>query len=132
MTTVDKLLIDLGWPADACDRRGTLLWSASNNNDATPGAISASVLVDHDTIKARVRSALVGQPGLEPLLEAAWRIEGLNVRLTDLTVNGQPAAPDQSAALGAFHDHVNQMGVRPQFQGFAPRRPTQTATPKTP
>ena len=123
MTPIPTLLQQLGWPDRAKDDRGSMTWTASTGDTFdTLRSTSAAVMVGHDKITARMRSASLAEEGaMEPHLEIVWTLAGDNARLERFVEAGQEKPLDEAAALEAFQNAVNRLGVAPKFQQMAPR-----------
>lgn len=134
----EALLSQVGWPADALNRRGALSWSKMLSEDpAEPlntTVASAAVLVNNETITLRYRTATLGGK-VSPQLEAKWSIaqEGSPVLLSHSEL-GQKVDLNEDAAISAFQRRLLLMATRPSFEPMAPRRapaPTVSARPGT-
>ena len=132
--SIESLLSKLAWPGHALPNKGTMTWTNAVEGVPPDGhtvVSSAAILVADNRLTLRCRSAIPGGP-MEPLLEAAWSFDGSSrPEMVSAVVNGQPAALDEEAIVGAFQDRVNLLGVRPVFQSFAPRK-TSPASPSRP
>lgn len=127
MSSIHSLLEQLGWPGYANDDRGTLTFTASTGDLETQRSTSAALLVGHDKITVRIRSAMNGA-GLEPHLEVQWSLCGQDARLIEFVKDGETQDLDQDAALAAWQNGVNRLGVQPKFQQMAPRRTPELPT----
>ena len=76
-TPIPFLLQQLGWPERAKNDRGSQTWTASNGDTVeTLRSTSAAVMVGHDKIQARLRSANMGDAHGWMNAAVAWRIVG--------------------------------------------------------
>ena len=128
--SANALLKQLAWPEHSLGNKGTMTWSAAVGEAPSENGIrisTAAILVSDNTVTLRCRSGTTTGT-VEPLLEAKWSFadESSEPQLVtyrkmgeslDVGVEGQAAD-----ALAFFQDKVNLLGVRPQFQAFAPRK----------
>lgn len=139
-----QLLSQLHWPEDAVNNKGVLTFSKTVGFDLESGVLgtntTASVIVDTDSIKLRVRTTKNGETVL-PVLDAQWMIANDEVTFSSLSADLDNAgykkeqdvgAEAEQEALNMFQDHVNLLAVRPQFDKFGAHQPKETVVENKP
>lgn len=139
-----QLLSQLHWPEDAINNKGVLTFSKTVGFDLESGVLgtntTASVIVDTDSIKLRVRTTKNGETIL-PVLDAEWMITNDEAAFSSLSADLDNAgykkeqdvdAEAEQEALNMFQDHVNLLAVRPQFDKFGARQPKETVVENKP
>lgn len=123
MTAIYHVLQQLSWPEKAKDNRGSLVFTATTGDLEEQRATSASVIVGHDSIKARIRSTLSqGNGDLEPRLEIQWKLQGQEALLSSFVADGSEQSLEEFRAFKVWQNEVNRLGVQPKFQEFAVRK----------
>lgn len=124
MNTND-LLQQVNWPVSHIAHKGTLTHTKAV--DSETGALgvvtTASVLAHADKIQLRVRTTSSDGKSLFPVMDAEWVLtdNGQWAQLEKFVLNEQAQALDENRAVSMFQDHINLLGVKPQFQPFGLR-----------
>lgn len=123
------LLSTLNWPENFKDNKGTLTFTQAVETDLdtlNPGTVTSAAVITHaDKIQLRVRTTSNGQD-IFPIMDAEWRMsdDGSVAELNKFVHNEKEQDLNENIAIGSFQDHVNALGVKPQFQGFGLRKTT--------
>lgn len=128
------LLSTLNWPENFKENKGTLTFTKAIESDFTtlnPGTVTSAAVIAHaDKIQLRVRTTTNGKE-IFPIMDVEWQITAdNNALLNKFVYNEQNQDFNEQIAINSFQDHVNALGVKPQFQGFGLRK-TNASVPTT-
>lgn len=121
LNTVPQLLAALGWPSEAGQEPGTLMWNRAIGEGASTHIYSASVVVTPKAVVCRMRSTAVSQPSqMKTHMEAIWDIQTHQPYMTKWSRDGQPesayVAGATEKALTDFREAVEALDVAPKLQ----------------
>ena len=131
----NELLSQVNWPSAYQDHKGTMTYTRSVGEDIntlSQGTVTtAAVLAHADKIQLRVRTTAPDGKSLFPIVDAEWVLseDGQYATLQRFHYNERECPPNDTQAIEAFQDEVNLLGVKPQFQAFALRKPQVSKEP---